>query len=183
MYDKHGTLRGYQNGCRCDECRRAHNEYMRDWWRRNKERLHLKVNARVRLHRLNKTASHETHLRNGRRANARARDWYASVRNGPCVDCGNRFPPECMDFDHRPGEIKLFDLSHGMRRARGTALAEIAKCDLVCSNCHRIRTAARKRQKLLPREGFRPHGRAGWIDPQSKKSEQSRHDERTGAAG
>ena len=95
-----------------------------------------------------------------------------------------------MTTDDRLREAAQDDSGRGWKdggrdvlEALATALAEIAKCDLVCSNCHRIRTAARKRQKLLPREGFRPHGRAGWIDPQSKKSEQSRHDERTGAAG
>ncbi len=50
-----------------------------------------------------------------------------------------------MDFDHVRGE-KLF----GIVEARGSAIAwqtvlnEIAKCDLVCANCHRMRTYIRR---------------------------------------
>lgn len=59
----------------------------------------------------------------------------------PCADCGGVFDPVCMDFDHRPGTKKLFTISHGIaRRTYDAVLAEIAKCDIVCANCHRIRT-------------------------------------------
>lgn len=62
----------------------------------------------------------------------------------PCVDCGGVFPPECMDFDHRPGEIKLFSIGNRtLDVSRAALTAEIAKCDLVCANCHRVRTKTR----------------------------------------
>ena len=49
-----------------------------------------------------------------------------------------------MDFDHRDGEVKLFDVSKGMLSlGRAKVLAETAKCDIICANCHRIRTATR----------------------------------------
>lgn len=57
----------------------------------------------------------------------------------PCMDCGVQYPPYVMDFDHRPGEVKLFNVS-GARRCLRVMLEEIAKCDVVCSNCHRERT-------------------------------------------
>lgn len=68
----------------------------------------------------------------------------------PCMDCDRVFPWECMDFDHRPGETKSFNISQsGTNRASPTLLAEtekeIAKCDLICSNCHRTRTKERNR--------------------------------------
>ena len=59
-----------------------------------------------------------------------------------CMDCGLR--PEyaqVLEFDHRPDEDKLFHISD--RMVSGTVedlLAEIAKCDVVCANCHRVRT-------------------------------------------
>lgn len=62
-----------------------------------------------------------------------------------CMDCGLR--PEyaqVLEFDHRPGEDKLFHISD--RMATGTLeslIAEIAKCDVVCANCHRIRTVTK----------------------------------------
>jgi len=59
-----------------------------------------------------------------------------------CMDCGLRPKyAQVLEFDHRPDEIKLFHVSD--RISTGTMedmLAEIAKCDVVCANCHRIRT-------------------------------------------
>ena len=64
----------------------------------------------------------------------------ASFKMAPCADCGGTFDPVCMDFDHRPGVTKRFNVSTIGRHSRSTLLAEIAKCDVVCSNCHRLRT-------------------------------------------
>ena len=69
----------------------------------------------------------------------------AGLKTGPCVDCGGRFPPEAMDFDHLPGETKAFELSRAHRHPWDKVLAEAAKCELVCANCHRVRTTARWR--------------------------------------
>ena len=62
----------------------------------------------------------------------------ALARLAPCTDCGLE-DPRVMDFDHVRGE-KLFPLAHAVRRGsiRQTQ-AELAKCDVVCANCHRIR--------------------------------------------
>jgi hypothetical protein len=62
----------------------------------------------------------------------------------PCEDCDMKYPYYVMDFDHLPGEQKLFDLSRAGRATWKQLLAEIKKCDLVCSNCHRIRTHNRR---------------------------------------
>jgi len=65
-----------------------------------------------------------------------------AIKEGkPCADCGLTFPPYVMDFDH-PDDNKHDNVS---RMANTTVsvkrlLDEIAKCVLVCSNCHRIRT-------------------------------------------
>ena len=61
----------------------------------------------------------------------------------PCADCGQTFPSVCMDFDHRPGEVKAVNLSAARSLKPATINAEIAKCDVVCACCHRIRTAKR----------------------------------------
>lgn len=67
----------------------------------------------------------------------------------PCLDCGNIFPFVAMDFDHRPDEVKLFkvcSLSKLKATAENISLIEkeIAKCDLICANCHRVRTHHRR---------------------------------------
>lgn len=70
-----------------------------------------------------------------------------SFRCVPCQDCKQTFPAVCMDFDHRPGEQKLFPLGLATTRDMEVIKAEIAKCDVVCANCHRIRTHVTRRRK------------------------------------
>ena len=77
---------------------------------------------------------------------AEFRVWFEALKSQPCADCGQVFSPEAMHFDHRPGSEKLRDVANLARNhARRKVLAEIAKCDLVCANCHAARTAARRR--------------------------------------
>ena len=65
----------------------------------------------------------------------------------PCHDCGNNFPYECMDFDH-VGDDKLNNVGTMVAHGWSWSLieAEIAKCDLVCANCHRTRTRKRRQR-------------------------------------
>lgn len=66
-------------------------------------------------------------------------------KDKPCTDCKIKYPPYVMDFDHLGEEPKILGISHMRRRrmAFEKILAEIAKCEVVCSNCHRIRTNTR----------------------------------------
>jgi len=84
-----------------------------------------------------------------RRQRAKKQEFVRCAKMAPCQDCGGCFPPECMDFDHRDGETKFFGVAAGkLRFGLPTIAAEIAKCDLVCANCHRIRTEKRRLAKL-----------------------------------
>lgn len=65
-----------------------------------------------------------------------------------CMDCGYREHAEALDFDHRPGEVKRFSIGGNCVRTWKILWAEIQKCDVVCANCHRVRTWARKRGKV-----------------------------------
>lgn len=93
-----------------------------------------------------------------------SRNWWAKrakefhetldkLKDGPCIDCNNRFNPWQMDFDHRPGEEKEFSISDGLKSKDCIAKlhAEVAKCDLVCANCHRDRTHGRLAESGLSR--------------------------------
>jgi len=60
-----------------------------------------------------------------------------------CRDCGYDENPAAMDFDHVTG-VKLFTVSSGVTRSWEILLAEIEKCEVVCANCHRIRTDNRR---------------------------------------
>ena len=65
----------------------------------------------------------------------------------PCMDCGVKYPHYVMDFDHRDPKEKEFNISAITRSGSLKRIwEEIAKCDLVCSNCHRHRTFKNKSQ-------------------------------------
>jgi hypothetical protein len=72
------------------------------------------------------------------------REWVASLKAGPCADCGNSYHPAAMDFDHLPGYGKVQQINRLLVTLnKELVLAEIAKCELVCANCHRVRTYKR----------------------------------------
>ena len=74
------------------------------------------------------------------------------LKNKPCMDCHKSFPPYVMDFDHRDNN-KVGDISHMIHYGVSykVLLTEIVKCDLICSNCHRIRTHNRQHGLLVKR--------------------------------
>lgn len=69
-----------------------------------------------------------------------------SLKDYPCTDCDVQYPPYVMHFDHVPerGE-KAFDIGKSFYvYSVEKLMEEIAKCDLVCANCHAERTHQRK---------------------------------------
>ena len=62
-----------------------------------------------------------------------------------CADCGYAAHPAALEFDHRLGEVKLFNVMEKVGSYSMEAIwSEIAKCDVVCANCHAVRTATRR---------------------------------------
>lgn len=63
-----------------------------------------------------------------------------AAKKVPCADCGNRYDPIAMDFDHVRGE-KHGSVARMVRDGCSLArvLAEIEKCEVVCATCHRLR--------------------------------------------
>ena len=60
----------------------------------------------------------------------------------PCVDCSEP-DPVVLEFDHL--RDKSFDIGQKLlQRNWQSILDEIAKCEVVCANCHRRRTARRR---------------------------------------
>lgn len=62
-----------------------------------------------------------------------------ALKDRPCVGCGGKFHAACMDFDHVRGD-KKYGITAG-RVVRADFAEELAKCELRCSNCHRLRHA------------------------------------------
>lgn len=62
-----------------------------------------------------------------------------------CVVCGFNEHPEALDFDHVPAlGPKLFEIGANRTCSLEKLAEEIKKCEVVCANCHRIRTFERR---------------------------------------
>jgi hypothetical protein len=64
------------------------------------------------------------------------------LKSAPCTDCKERFDPHCMEYDHRNPRTKRLSIATMVAQCYNlkAILKEIKKCDLVCSNCHALRT-------------------------------------------
>lgn len=80
----------------------------------------------------------------GRQRYARACEIFHQIKSQPCMDCGGTFPHYVMEFDHPDRSIKTGNISQmiggGSYANMRKVLAEVEKAQLVCANCHRIRT-------------------------------------------
>ena len=124
-YPEHGTLGAYTNWrCRCRPCQDGYMAARVEYWENRPregyatKRYHANVQI-IRSMKIGRT----------------------------CADCPlictvENFP--VFDWDHRPGTEKKFNLSAPGGRAQKTVQAEVAKCEVVCANCHRMRGFTRK---------------------------------------
>jgi hypothetical protein len=81
----------------------------------------------------------------------------AELKQQPCTDCGGSFPACVMDFHHRDASTKVAAIARMIFTSSWPKIeAEIVKCDLLCANCHRIRThgAVPERLTELPAKQF-----------------------------
>lgn len=78
---------------------------------------------------------------------ATRRAWLDKLKSVPCADCGGSFPSVCMDFDHVRGDKRFRINASTVGLPEHILAEELKKCEVVCSNCHRLRTARRGRAK------------------------------------
>ena len=74
------------------------------------------------------------------------RELLYAAKSVPCMDCGHHYPPYVMDFDHMRDKKYLLSRIGQLGHSIDTAKKEMAKCEVVCANCHRIRTFTRRGQ-------------------------------------
>lgn len=101
--------------------------YRRKWYRQNLPKIadKLRRQDRARAHRVLK--------------------WVRNFKMAAgCADCGYNEHHAALEFDHVRGE-KRINVCNAKSIAQ--AQAEIAKCEVVCSNCHRIRTFERMQER------------------------------------
>jgi hypothetical protein len=113
-------------GRRDTYCRSCRAEYKQEHYAKNRSRYIANAAAR-----------------NAREHERRTQYLLDFLATHPCVDCGEA-DPIVLEFDHL--NDKLFNISAGIRdRAWAAVLEEMAKCEVVCANCRRRRSAARGR--------------------------------------
>jgi hypothetical protein len=64
------------------------------------------------------------------------------LHHNPCVDCGEA-DPLVLEFDHIGEKTASISVLLSQTASREAVEAEIARCEVVCTNCHRRRTAGR----------------------------------------
>ena len=117
------AIRNQRTGLRQSMCRDCRSDYDRVRYQTLKERGRL--------------VRKQDHLRNRNRRVA-----YDFLSTHPCVDCGET-DLVVLEFDHL--RDKEFNVSDGIRCCYSVErlLREIAKCEVVCANCHKRRTYAK----------------------------------------
>lgn len=112
-------------GQRHNYCRPCSAAYHREHYLANRQRYIDQAQDRKRVVRLERT-----------------RYLIKFFEDHPCTDCGET-DPVVLEFDHL-GE-KSFEISAGIAYRGWQAFRdEIAKCEVVCANCHSRRTARRR---------------------------------------
>jgi hypothetical protein len=107
-------------------CKDCANRAWRKWYRNQQNRLHHLELVAIRRRRRN-----ERNLRLVR-----------ELKSRPCADCGQAFPSYVMDFDHiGPKSAEISSMVRTLSTER--LLAEVGNCEVVCANCHRVRTYMR----------------------------------------
>ena len=102
--------------------------------------------AHAAYYKINSTKRKKSVAENNKKLRAKKKKKVEALKDVPCMDCGRRFPPYAMDFDHVSG-AKEFNISAAVHHKGASMVriaAEIEKCEIVCACCHRIRTHKRK---------------------------------------
>lgn len=112
-------------------CKECHSKYRREHYLANKAKYIKKAHTRKVAERM------------------KIAEKIAQIKSVPCTDCGKTFHHCAMDFDHvennKVANVSRLALDSTWERVK----QEIDKCEVVCSNCHRIRTWNRQQHHRL----------------------------------
>ena len=99
-------------------------------------------------------ANKEAYLERNRRTRRAKAAYIQKLKDVPCTDCGGTFPRYVLQFDHK-GD-KLYNISQMSNLGWSTIDKEVAKCDVVCANCHVTRTHFRSVGETANAVGLNP---------------------------
>lgn len=109
-------------GTRASRCRECTHEYYQGHYNENKKQ----------------------YMERNRATKRRNRERVLSMKDAPCTDCGGTFPRHVMEFDHLDPSVKEFSIGRAGWSWYKKIEKELEKCEIVCANCHKIRTHNRK---------------------------------------
>lgn len=134
--------KGYQ--CRvCRECAKIR-------MRRKRENPDFRANEADKMRRW-RAENPERNALNWKTNRRNKKEWLDSFKIG-CSRCGETHIA-CLEFHHRNPNEKDFLLSVGVAKYSVKRLeAEVAKCEVICSNCHRKHHWQEKQDRLRPTE-------------------------------
>lgn len=136
--DNFSSKRGKAHGrAQCKAC-----TYATEKVRRLRPSAHLKIGLNAKKNRAHKSDYQRTQRQLRKQA-------LRELKTSPCADCGGTFDSVAMDFDHTNRNSKIANVAVLIQNSWGQAIEEVAKCDLVCANCHRLRTKSRARIRCL----------------------------------
>jgi hypothetical protein len=132
---------------RCTKCNES-KSLDQFYWNKSKSQLDYHCKAcQQEYRRQHYLANTEYYKEKGRRSRdkiiADNKHRIEELKAAGCVDCGRTGPSYCFDFDHLTD--KSFNVSEQMWLRWEKLSVEIAKCEVVCAWCHRIRTHNRSR--------------------------------------
>jgi len=82
----------------------------------------------------------EVYKRKRRVINEHRKLLFNFYKTNPCLDCGET-DPIVLELDHQRDKIMEVSKMIGQGWSTSKVLAEIAKCEVRCANCHRRKTA------------------------------------------
>jgi hypothetical protein len=128
----HGRMRSLYRRRFCLDCSPfgAHNT--------SKSPPAIQVGAELQEHRRRKRNAKT--YRSLKKRRLRRKTELVAVAGGRCVDCGYARCLATLEFHHRDATTKEFGVAN-FGGSLERLLTEIAKCDLLCANCHRKRHA------------------------------------------
>ena len=119
--DAEFALKYKATGKKLSNCRACQKIYARSHYLRNKDEV------------IKKVAKHKF----------KVREKFVEYLTGKsCITCGNN-DIRVLEFDHREPSSKLSTISSlvAMSSSWSKILNEIGKCDILCANCHKIKTS------------------------------------------
>ena len=117
---EHFSKKGSGRNTRCSACVA---EYYKKYYHDNPDRKQKQI-ERSSINKKKKTEENRIHI--------------VKAFESGCMDCGTK-DMRVLEFDHRGDKVANIASMVGWSTKRLTD--EIAKCDVVCANCHKIRTA------------------------------------------